>query len=96
MRHYHDSEDLKALGEFKKLAPAEFQGFVELDAIVPIQIDSRPMSSARRPKSRIIWDVAWGDMNVEKTPIFMLALLVSMKRLARLVWRPGNWRGVLR
>jgi hypothetical protein len=34
MSHYHDSEDLKALGEFKKLAPAEFQGFVELDAIV--------------------------------------------------------------
>ena len=34
MSHYHDSDDLKALGEFKKLAPAEFKGFVELDAIV--------------------------------------------------------------
>ena len=33
------------------------------------------MSSARRPKSRIIRGVARGDMNVEKTPIFMLALL---------------------
>src|SRR5262249_62341966 len=32
--HYHDSADLKILGEFKKLAPAEFKGFVELDAIV--------------------------------------------------------------
>jgi len=34
MRHYHDSDDLKVLGEFKKLAPAEFKGFVELDSIV--------------------------------------------------------------
>src|SRR5881396_2966912 len=34
MSHYHDSDDLKVLGEFKKLAPAEFKGFVELDAIV--------------------------------------------------------------
>src|SRR5919204_630894 len=34
MSHYHDSDDLKILGEFKKLAPAEFKGFVELDAIV--------------------------------------------------------------
>jgi AhpD family alkylhydroperoxidase len=34
MSHYHDSDDLKTLGEFKKLAPAEFKGFVELDAIV--------------------------------------------------------------
>ncbi len=34
MSHYHDSDDLKALGEFKRLAPAEFKGFVELDAIV--------------------------------------------------------------
>src|SRR6185369_6649545 len=25
MSHYHDSDDLKALGEFKKLAPAEFK-----------------------------------------------------------------------
>ena len=34
MSHYHDSDDLKVLGEFKKLAPAEFKGFVELDSIV--------------------------------------------------------------
>src|SRR5215510_4833330 len=34
MPHYHDSEDLAGLGEFKKLAPAEFKGFVQLDAIV--------------------------------------------------------------
>jgi AhpD family alkylhydroperoxidase len=34
MSHYHDPEDLKLLGELKKLAPAEFKGFVELDAIV--------------------------------------------------------------
>ena len=34
MSHYHDSDDLKILGDFKKLAPTEFKGFVELDAIV--------------------------------------------------------------
>jgi hypothetical protein len=34
MSHYHDSDDLKVLAEFKKLAPAEFKGFVELDGIV--------------------------------------------------------------
>ncbi len=34
MSHYHDSDDLKILGEFKKLAPTEFKGFVELDAVV--------------------------------------------------------------
>jgi AhpD family alkylhydroperoxidase len=34
MSHYHDPADLKLLGEFKKLAPAEFKGFVELDSIV--------------------------------------------------------------
>jgi AhpD family alkylhydroperoxidase len=32
--HYHSPEDLKLLPEMKKLAPAEFKGFVELDAIV--------------------------------------------------------------
>jgi len=32
--HYHDSDDLKRLGEFKKLAPTEFSAFVELDKIV--------------------------------------------------------------
>src|SRR5260370_31332971 len=34
MSHYHDSDDLKVLGELKKLAPVEVKGFVELDAIV--------------------------------------------------------------
>src|SRR4029450_3688064 len=34
MSHYHDSDDLKVIGEFKKLAPAEVKGFVELDSIV--------------------------------------------------------------
>jgi AhpD family alkylhydroperoxidase len=32
--HYHDSDDLKLLGEFKKLASTEFAGFVELDKTV--------------------------------------------------------------
>ncbi|MFN8057994.1 MAG: carboxymuconolactone decarboxylase family protein [Vicinamibacterales bacterium] len=32
MSHYHDSDDLKMLREFKALAPAEFKGFLELDA----------------------------------------------------------------
>jgi hypothetical protein len=32
--HYHDSEDLKRLGEFKQLAPAEFSAFVDFDKIV--------------------------------------------------------------
>ena len=32
--HYHDSEDLKNLGEFKQLAPTEFSAFVEFDKIV--------------------------------------------------------------
>ena len=34
MSHYHDSDDLKSIGDLKKLAPAEFNGFVELDKIV--------------------------------------------------------------
>src|SRR5213593_4053097 len=34
MSHYHDSDDLKAIGDLKQLAPAEFKGFVELDKIV--------------------------------------------------------------
>ncbi len=34
MSHYHDSDDLKLLPELKKLAPTEWQGFVELDKIV--------------------------------------------------------------
>lgn len=32
--HYHDSDDLKTLGELKQLAPQEFAGFVALDKIV--------------------------------------------------------------
>ncbi len=32
--HYHDSDDLKILGEFKNLAPAEFSAFVGFDKIV--------------------------------------------------------------
>jgi AhpD family alkylhydroperoxidase len=32
--HYHDSDDLKHLGEFSKLAPTEFKAFVEFDKIV--------------------------------------------------------------
>ena len=32
--HYHDSDDLKRLGEFKQLAPREFSAFVEFDKIV--------------------------------------------------------------
>jgi AhpD family alkylhydroperoxidase len=31
---YHEHSDLALLGELKKLAPAEFAGFVELDKIV--------------------------------------------------------------
>lgn len=27
--HYHDSDDLQRLGEFKRLAPTEFSAFVE-------------------------------------------------------------------
>jgi AhpD family alkylhydroperoxidase len=32
--HYHDSDDLKILREFKELAPAEFSAFAEFDKIV--------------------------------------------------------------
>src|ERR1700686_4411938 len=34
MSHYHDSDDLKILKDFKQLAPEEFKGFLALDAIV--------------------------------------------------------------
>ena len=34
MSHYHNPEDLKLIGELKKLAPEEFKGFVALDSIV--------------------------------------------------------------
>lgn len=42
MSHYHGADDLKILGEFKKLAPAEFKGFVELDSIVGREDGSIP------------------------------------------------------
>lgn len=32
--HYHDSDDLKYLGELKQLAPRGFSAFVEFDKIV--------------------------------------------------------------
>jgi len=32
--HYHDSDDLKRLAEFKQLAPKEFSTFIEFDKIV--------------------------------------------------------------
>ncbi len=34
MSCYHDSNDLKGIAQLEKLAPAEFKGFVALDAIV--------------------------------------------------------------
>ncbi|MFL5273185.1 MAG: carboxymuconolactone decarboxylase family protein [Anaeromyxobacteraceae bacterium] len=34
MSHYHDPADLKLIPELKKLAPAEFAGFVALDSVV--------------------------------------------------------------
>ena len=34
MTCYHDSDDLKTIGELEKLAPAEFKGFAALDSIV--------------------------------------------------------------
>ena len=32
--HYHDSEDLKKMGEFNQAAPVEFGAFIEFDKIV--------------------------------------------------------------
>ena len=32
--HYHDSEDLRRLVEFKQLAPTEFSAFIEFDKTV--------------------------------------------------------------
>ena len=32
--HYHDSDDLKLLAQFKQLAPPEFSAFVDFDKIV--------------------------------------------------------------
>ena len=46
MSHYHDSDDLKLMGELKKLAPTEFKGFVELDSIVGREGAQSPSSIA--------------------------------------------------
>jgi AhpD family alkylhydroperoxidase len=34
MSHFHDTDDLKRIREFKDLAPAEFKAWLELDRIV--------------------------------------------------------------
>ena len=34
MSHYHDSDDLKLVGDLKTLAPVEFGGFLALDRVV--------------------------------------------------------------
>jgi AhpD family alkylhydroperoxidase len=34
MSHYHDSDDVKLLREFKTLAPVELKSFVEFDRII--------------------------------------------------------------
>jgi AhpD family alkylhydroperoxidase len=34
MSHYHDSDDLKIVGDLKTLAPVEFGGFLALDRVV--------------------------------------------------------------
>ena len=34
MSHYHDSDDLRILGELKTLVPMEFGGFMALDKVV--------------------------------------------------------------
>jgi AhpD family alkylhydroperoxidase len=40
--HYHDSDDLKLLAEFKQLAPTEFATFVEFDKTVGRENGSIP------------------------------------------------------
>ena len=32
--HYHDTDDLKRMREFRDLAPAEFKAWLDLDRIV--------------------------------------------------------------
>ncbi len=34
MSCYHDTDDLKIIGQLERLAPAEFKGFAALDAVV--------------------------------------------------------------
>ena len=40
--HYHDSEDLKRLGEFKALAPTEFSAFVDFCVGRNDPVEDRP------------------------------------------------------
>lgn len=40
--HYHDSDDLKRLAEFKQLAPSQFSAFVEFDKIVGLENGAIP------------------------------------------------------
>src|SRR5262245_28261094 len=42
MSHYHDSDDLKILGDFTKLAGPEFKGFGELDKAIGRQDGAIP------------------------------------------------------
>ena len=58
----------------------------------PIQIDSRPAFSARLPKSLIILGVAWGDMNVAKTPTFMMVLLQLRRAACAMTSMASGWR----
>lgn len=40
--HYHDSDDMKRLAEFKQLAPSQFSAFVEFDKIVGLDNGAIP------------------------------------------------------
>ena len=40
--HYHDSDDMKRLAEFKQLAPGKFSAFVEFDKIVGLDNGAIP------------------------------------------------------
>ena len=76
--------DIRALGDQLRMSVTPVrEALARLSAerlvrLAPHQGYVVAMPSARRPKSRIICGVAWGDMKVEKTPIFMMALLVSL------------------
>jgi len=48
MSHYHDSDDLRFLGEIKTLAPADFAGFVALDKVVSRGDGAIPIAAALR------------------------------------------------
>ena len=45
MSHYHDSDDLKMLGDLQTLAPLEFSGFLALDRV---EVFDRPLVDGRR------------------------------------------------